>query len=268
MGSMSERISMVEKELQRYNLKRSNASSLRAISSNISDRISILNGVHSELVSISEELYYYDMVDYLGSIKIESLRLGQCTSLAEELENARQRFLADGDDRYKHLCEKLRKRVFWAGVLLSREPLKGREPSTEFHGFYRCCPEEVRQKLRRSYFNERRRSMGKVIKECSRSLEKTYQLLILGELSQYKRVFGEMPESKHDGREIRLEDLGGFDCYIYETFRLIFSKKNEGIALSILENRAGEHSLIDKIFSMVLKTYLNSKSKPHNSVEI
>lgn len=265
MGSMSERISMVEKELQKYNLKKSNATSLSAISSNINDRISILSDVHSELVAISEELYYYDMVDYIGGIKIESLRLGQCTSLAKELENAKQRFVMDRDDKYKYLCEKLLKRVFWAGVLLSKDILKRLESSTEFHGFYQCCAEDVRQKLRRSYFKERKRSMGRIIKECSENLEKTYQLLILGEMTQYEKVFGEAPKSKYDGEEVKLEDLGGFDLYIYELFSLILSKKNEGVARLIVKSRSGEGcSLADKVFSKIFRAYLDSKSGAHS----
>lgn len=263
MGSVSERIAMVERELRKYNLKKGNATSLGAISSNISDRISILNGIHSELAAISEELYYYDMVDCLGSIKTESLRLGQCTSLAKELEGARNRFVRDGDDRYKHLCEKLYKRVVWAGVRLSKDVLKEQAPSLEFQDFYRFCPPEERLKLRRSYFEGRKRSMGKMIKECSENLERTYQLLILGEMLQYERVFGEAPDM-YKGWETKQEDLSGFSLYIYEVFGLILNRRNESIALSILPKARESHSPVDRVFSMVLSIRMGSKLHPRS----
>lgn len=258
MVSPTERIAQIEKELQKYTVKKSQAKTLAAVGSSIGERMKILGDIHNEIVAISKELYFYDMVDYLGNLRIDSLSLSQCISLAKELQKANDKFRSDGDEKYLALGMKMYKKIFWAGSNAAKEQLKLHNTSKEFIEFYRISPLETKYKLRKQYFNRRQKDISKNIKICSNEIERNYQLLILGEITAYEKVFDE----KIDQTMLHFED------YIFDIFRYIFNRKNKDAARNIVMkmSKEEEESVVGRLFKKVAKNYCFDKSK--ESVEI
>lgn len=250
MASPSERIVQIEKELQKYTAKKANAKTLTAIGSNISERIKLLNEVHDELIAISKELYYYDMVDYLGNLRIDTLKLSQCLVLAKELDKARRKFKDDRETKYLEQCEKLQKRVFWAGINLIKTCIKNHDAIEDVRTFYTESPEDVKEKIRKHYFSQRTKDIEKHIKACSEEVEKNYQLLIMGEILTFENTFGcEIDPA--------IQKPGSFGFHILTVFKNICCKKNRNRIKTILKEISQKPSLtkIDKLFTDIAKAH-------------
>lgn len=258
MVSPTERIAQIEKELQKYTVKKSQAKTLAAVGSNIGERMKILSEIHNEIIAISKELYFYDMVDYLGNLRIDSLTLSQCISLAKELQKANEKFKSDEDEKYLSLGMKMYKKIFWTGLNITKEQLKTHNRTKEFVEFYRMSPLEIKYKLRKQYFTRRHKDISKNIKICSNEVEKNYQLLILGEIAAYEKVF----EEKVD------QVMAHFEDYIFEVFKDVFNKKNKDATRSIVMkmSKEEEETLVGKLFKKVAKNYCSDKNR--ESIEI
>lgn len=268
--SMDKRISEIEKQLKKYSINKKASEDLRSISFNIKERIRILDSVHSELVSISEELYYYDMIDYLGNLKIDSLNLKQCIIILKELENASIKFAADKDERYMHLCDKTHKRVTAICMNMGKEIIKNKSRDQVFIEFFRSSPEEVKQKFLKYYFNEQKKILGKALKAAAENPGKTWHLLILGEVTQFKIIFGDILDESYESQPTAVEHLKDFDRYIYDLFEnSIFNQKNEELAASIYERALAENndSIESKIFVMIFKLYKNSSNRNNQCIK-
>lgn len=250
MPSPSQRIETLEKELEKYNFKRNDgAKSFSSIKEDIAKRIKILNLVHSELMSISTELFYYNMVDHLGNTKIEFLTLQQCISLFKELDSAMNKFIKDNDQKYILKCEKLKKKVLWAGCNITKDFLD--KKSEDGYPFIKECPEECREKLRKHYFALRNKALSKMIKECKENIEKSYQLLITGELLSYEKFFKE----KTFDENLEKINPASLEQHLKEIMTQILIKKNKSIAKAICMKLNGEKNIskADKIFKIFVK---------------
>ena len=223
MPSPSQRIETLEKELEKYNFKRNDgAKSFSSIKEDIAKRIKILNLVHSELMAISTELFYYNMVDHLGNTKIEFLTLQQCISLFKELDSAMNKFIKDNDQKYILKCEKLKKKVLWAGCNITKDFLD--KKSEDGYPF---------------------------IKECKENIEKSYQLLITGELLSYEKFFKE----KTFDENLEKINPASLEQHLKEIMTQILIKKNKSIAKAICMKLNGEKNIskADKIFKIFVK---------------
>lgn len=256
MPSPVQRIALLEKELEKYNMKRAGTRSFPTIKEDIARRIKILNLIHSELMSISTELFYYNMVDHLGNTKLETLTLKQCISLSRELNLAMDKFIQDQDKKYIAQCDRLRKRVLWAGCNITKNLLD--KKSEEAYDFIKECPEDCKEKLRKYYFNLRIKELNKVIKEASENLDKSYQLLITGELLSYEKFFKENSFDSKIGQVTpkSLED------HVMGILRELLTRKNKSIAREICNKMKSEStSIVDRIFKNAVKQVYKDMSK-------
>ncbi|ELA41392.1 uncharacterized protein VICG_01633 [Vittaforma corneae ATCC 50505] len=258
MASPSERIEQIERELQRYTAKKSSAKTLAAIGSSISERVKILNDVHDELIAISKELYYYDMVDYLGNLRIDALKLSQCLVLAKELDKAKQKFKNDKETKYLEQGEKLQKRVFWVGTNIIKAYIKNHEALEDIRNFYIESPESVKEKIRKHYFSQRIKDIERNIRACSEEVEKNYQLLIMGEVLAFEETFC-------NGVDTSMQKPGTFGFHILMVFKSICNKKNKDRIRAILKEISQKPSLtkIDELFTSAAKAHYswhNTKS--------
>lgn len=256
MPSPTERIMEVERELQKYTIKKTEAKTLAAIGSNIGERIEILNKIHNELIAISRELYYYDMIDYLGNLKISNLKLSQCDSLNKEIEKAEAKFEEDNELKYLEHARKLRKRILWTGLNISKKLIKDGKIDKYFTSFYSGSPGYIKEKLRRLYFANRIREIEKNIKECSRDVEKHYQLLILGEMALFINSFEEKIT-------MNIGDISSFGYFVMQIFKEVCNKENRDKVRSIAMNLSKEDALseVDGLFLEVAKEYYADKRK-------
>ncbi|KAM0681005.1 hypothetical protein GINT2_000788 [Glugoides intestinalis] len=261
MPSPTERIMQVEKELQRYTIKKNEAKTLAAIGTSINERIKILNKVHSELVTISRELYYYDMVDYLGNLKIESLKLPQCTSLIKELSKAAQKFIDDREEKYLELSRKLTEKIYWVGLKMIKTAVKAHESKEGLLEFYKEASDCIKEKIRKLYFVQRAKDIEKSIRICAKEVEKHYQMLIQGEIIAFEKLFSEEVDCN--------EALpGNFGFYMSMIFKDICTKENKDkikkifIQISLLN----EMSKVEKVFMSVANRYYYTKQT--NTIEI
>lgn len=265
MQAMNKRVSEIEKQLKKYSISKKASEDLKSISSNIKERINILNGVHSELISISEELYYYDMIDYLGNLKIESLTLKQCFSIYKELEKARIKFVTDKDDKYTRSCDRISKRLITICFDIGKRIIKNRETNPTFIEFFSTCPNELKDQYLKYYFADQKKKQAKVLEEISENLDRTWEIFILGELTQFTNVFGEdSVEKDWDKQLVSVDCLNGFCSFLYEIFETyVFNSKNEVIASYIYDKicNCKDNSVVEKIFVMIFKLFKNSINK-------
>lgn len=261
MPSPTERIIQVEKELQRYTIKKDEAKTLAAIGTSINERIKILNKVHSELITISRELYFYDMIDYLGNLKIESLKLPQCTSLVKELSKAAQKFIADREDKYLELCRKLTEKIYWVGLKIIKTLVKAHESKEGFVEFYKECPECIQEKIRKIYFLQRAKDIEKSIRICAKEVEKHYQMLIQGEIIAFEKHFSEEVDCGETSP-------GTFGFYMSMIFKDICTKENKDKVKKIILQISLSNAIskVEKVFMNVANKYYYKRQV--NTVEI
>lgn len=263
MPSPTQRIAQLEKELHKYNLKRGQVRSLSAIREDIAKRIKILNQAHLELMSISTELFYYNMVDHLGHTKIETLSLKTCVTLLKELNLAQAKFKNDRDNKYILQCEKLTKRVQFVGYNMAKELLKNQ--SDEGFEFFVECPEEYKEKLKKHYFGLRRKENSRAVKECTDNLEKNYQMFITGEILLFERTF--LKESANENYNKNETVDSALVCYLKETFSQILNKKNRAIVKAICM-KISQQSEIERVDLIFKSLFHDKQNKDEKSIEI
>lgn len=250
MTTPSERIVQIERELQKYIAKKPSAKTLVAIGSNINERIKILNAVHDELIAISKELYYYDMVDYLGNLRIDNLKLAQCSAIANELEKAKNKFIVDNEDKYMTQCEKLLKKIYWVSLNIMKDMMKNGETGNEIKDFYDSCPDVVKERIKKQYYTIRLKSIEKNIKLCVEDVTKHYRMLIMSEILSFKDTFGIEIDKK-------VSIPGSFGFHIFTVFKDICNKNNKIKIKAILNETAMKKQLseVDEIFIAIAKLH-------------
>lgn len=250
MVSPGERIAQIERELQKYTSKKTEAKTLSAIGANIGERIKILNDIHRELLDISKETYYYDMVDYLGNVCVSKMRLTHCLAFSKELVKASQKFTDVGDEKYRLQCERLRKRISWVGFNIVKDIVKNHIHGEEIRSFYSESTEEIKEKIRKCYFAQRMKDMEKNIKACEEDVEKHHQLLIMGEIIAYETMLGAEIDTK-------IHRPGTFGFYILVVFRGICTRKNQNVIKDILYKMANKKNItkVDELFMIVTKQH-------------
>lgn len=250
MTSPSDRMEQIERELQKYNVKKANAKTLAAIGSNIGERIKILNDILKELMDISREQYYYDMVDYLGNLRIEKLKLSHCQALTKELVKATEKFIEDREPRYLTHCEKLKRRLNSAALNIIKEILRTGRPGEDIRSFYLESPATMKESIRKCYFIQRTKDIEKNIKICENDVEKNHQLLIMGEIIAYETILG-------DSIDTKIHTPGTFGFHILTVFRGICTKRNHKIIREILHEIAKKGSItkVDELFMSVAKQH-------------
>jgi len=250
MASPTDRIAQIERELAKYSAKKAGAKTLAAIGSNISMRIKILNDIQREFIDLRSELFYYDMVDYLGNVPVSTLKLSQCLSLSQDLEKASQKFRDDQDLRYLEHCEKLKKKIAWVGLNIIKETFKNHVQGDEVKNFYLQSNDEIKEKIRKCYFAQRMKDVEKSIRACGEDVEKNSQMLIMSEIIAYETVLGAEVD-------IKIHRPGTFGFHILVMFRGICTKKNHKVIKDMLFAMANRKSItkVDELFMSVTKQH-------------
>jgi hypothetical protein len=247
---MIKKLSVIEKELQKYNLIKEEANSLSTIYSNITGRIEILNSLRAEVEEISKNLYYYDLVDHLGNITVDSLNLQQTVSICKDLENAKSKFTEDNDTDYLKTCDKLRDKILSTGtklcsniiikgidILNKKGEMNNKEGAqdnlkTAFKDFYQLCPLSCKIKLENIYFKNR--NIRSKIEETILDFRKNYSLLILGEMKSFYDLFP-AEQIKHFPSNIR--EMSDFELYLYNILKMIFKRLDSRIVKDVLSKK-------------------------------
>lgn len=221
---------------------------LKNISENISKRIEMLSVINEELKNLSDELYYYNLVDYLGDIKTNSLDLKSCLSILWELDKAKLRFEQDNEKEYLKVCEKIKNKIFIVGYRVGRIGISSKGRDEDLIRLFKILPDFIKNKLLRYYFDERKRNLDRIIKECSDNLERSYRLLIYGEIAKFNNVF-----------DIESNDFQDqFRSYICDIFSGVFKKKNQeavGRILTSIFKDGDSVTVEDNLFIQAYKKY-------------
>lgn len=245
----------ISEKYKKYKNNYKATENIKTISENINKRIEMLSLVNDELKKLSEELYYYNMVDFLGEIKTNTLNLTECNYTIKELEKAKIKFTTDDDKDYLKICDKIKIKIFLVGYELSKKIIKEKQKNEEFLIFFNMCENSTKEKLIKNYFKEKKKCLNKIIKECSENLERSYKLFIHGEIKSFIIIFGNIRE--------KYSIL--FENYISEIFSLIFNKKNFEESKSILHqifSNVNNISEEDNLFIIAYKNYIKlSKDK-------
>lgn len=280
MPSKNERINHLEKQLQQFNVAKNEAKTLSAIYTNITNRINTLNELRAEIETISKELYYYDLIDYLGNVPVESLQLKQCGSILFDLEEASKKFEADSDSKYSETCNKIRNKVISMGIKRTEGYLKNERHSYEdLHSFLEKAGDDAREKIEIIYFRNRRKQNKSRIDACISEISKNYALSILGEMYMYERVFVSNPIEEYKKREFPTdyEEMNNFKKYIFEflitIYRRIGSSATKEFIKKIKKQKMDEQaSILRDIATKMAYKYFNFSDEdfisPGQSVEI
>lgn len=221
----NKRIKSLEKELKDLNIIKAGSSSLETICTNITNRIETLNRLRIEIEDISKNLYYYDMIDYLGSIPRDTLQLKQIALLIKDLASAEQEFKKDSDMQYIANADQIKKRLFALGLQRCEEAFVN-GTNDGMPEFLELCDGQQMQQLKRTYFSHRKRHAQNELTECISDLKKNYKLVILGEIRSYRQAFGAdlFEDYAKTGFPKDAYAPDSFESFIVELFARVFKK--------------------------------------------
>lgn len=262
MVSPAHRISTIEKELKKYDLKCVYPKSVTSLVTKITERVKFLNTLNKELMEISEELYYYNMTDSLGNLKIESLSESHCVSILKELRDASKKFIKDDDHKYTLKAEKLNKRLTQVALNIFKNSIKNKSVNYDlFHEFIAMIDKQSKDNIKQSYVSSRKKEIQHMVKQCTDNVEKHYQMLLTSEILSYQKTFNESVDIYADTDELEV-----FKEYILSVFRHIFLKSKKDTIKSICNSFKNNKDMtnVDTIFFWLYRQIFNvEKIKSH-----
>ncbi|KAI5178357.1 hypothetical protein PAEPH01_2541 [Pancytospora epiphaga] len=257
MTAYDDSIRATEEVLKKHTATKKNLYSLSTIISNLKSKISVTDSLKDEISEINTQLYFYDMVDCLSGSSVDNIALKSAGAYLNELIKAAKCFNDDFDAIYVKKAEDLQERLVSHGLKILEVSyfIQERYDDEELKSFLLQVPIE---RVEHVYFKCRRKVISSKISECVKDIRKNYKLFIVGEVSAYLQVFGEI-EGKHfstkDTFPVNINDLKNFEKYLYTIFTEVFKRINYETVSSIVNEASNDTIWPNQIFCAIAEIF-------------
>lgn len=254
-----EKIKELENELSHFRTMNEKINTLSNVSKIINNKSISLINLKREINKLSEDMFYYDMINYLCNIRVNTIYLKECNVLINDLKKAKTKFEIDDDKIYLDLCEKIKKNVIKRGYKLCILKFKEENFSEEIKEFYRLNDLDIQSELKTNYFNIREKNIYSKLIECAHDLLKNYKLLLIGEMKCFKDVFEVDMAEHYKNIKMAKDTFNEFESFIVRIFFKIFEKIQTRILKTIYEENTKQDSadFLNGMLNIMLKVYLN-----------
>ncbi len=236
MPNKIKKIEELEKQLTQFEKINTDNLDLESLNSFINNKIVALMKLKDEMKKVSDDMFYYDMINYMGNIPCKKLTLIECCALLKDLEAAKKKFEEDSDQNYLISAQKMKDKVILRGINICIQNFKTENFVDAIAHFYRLNEKEIQNKIMKKYFKIRKKNINNKISECIKDLRKNYKLLILGEIQCFNKSFDKDLLNTYQNKDFSIKNQNEFESFLSEIFLDIFKKLKSDYLKDFLED--------------------------------